>query len=164
MHNVLVQCTGAMCCAKVKFRLHIITDEDFARELQAEAGVEGEERGEEGKEGEMGRKGSEKKPNARVPLLPTPLSMLRGDDKNRGNNIVMYIHVEAARKSDCLGCAVLLCLVCLFDLACFFLSSFSSLICIYTCIYIVVCLTLLASFFFPFHLSLKHVYMYMYIM
>ena len=29
---------------------------------------------------------------------------------------------------DCLGCAVLLCLVCLFDLACFFLSSFSSLI------------------------------------
>ena len=34
---------------------------------------------------------------------------------------VMYIH-------DCLGCAVLLCLVCLFDLACFFLSSFSSLI------------------------------------
>ena len=25
------------------------------------------------------------------------------------------------------GCAVLLCLVCLFDLACFFLSSFSSL-------------------------------------
>ena len=35
------------------------------------------------------------------------------------------------RKSDCLGCAVLLCLV--------------------------VCLTLLASFFLPSHLSLKHV-------
>ena len=32
------------------------------------------------------------------------------------------------RKSDCLGCAVFLCLACLFDLACFFLSSFSSLI------------------------------------
>ena len=31
-------------------------------------------------------------------------------------------------KSDCLGCAVLLGLVCLFDLACFFHSSFSSLI------------------------------------
>ena len=31
-------------------------------------------------------------------------------------------------KSDYLGFAVLLCLVCLFDLACFFLSSFSSLI------------------------------------
>ena len=76
-----------MCCAKVKFRLHIITDEDFARELQAEVGVEGEE---EGKEGEMGRKGSEKcekKPNARVPLLPTPLSMLRGDDRTEA---VMY--------------------------------------------------------------------------
>ena len=29
---------------------------------------------------------------------------------------------------DCLGCAVLLCFVCLFDLACFFLSSISSLI------------------------------------
>ena len=28
-----------------------------------------------------------------------------------------------SRKSDCLGCAVLLFLVCLFDLACFFLSS-----------------------------------------
>ena len=37
----------------------------------------------------------------------------------------MYIF---SRKSDCLGCAVLLCFVCLFDLACFFLSSFSSLI------------------------------------
>ena len=36
------------------------------------------------------------------------------------------------RKSDCLGCAVLPCLV--------------------------VCLTLLASFFLPSHLSLKHVY------
>ena len=34
-------------------------------------------------------------------------------------------------EGDCLGCAVLLCLVCLFDLACFFLSSFSSLIKIY---------------------------------
>ena len=33
-----------------------------------------------------------------------------------------------SRKSGCLGCAVLLCLVCLFDLACFFLPSFSSLI------------------------------------
>ena len=32
------------------------------------------------------------------------------------------------RKSDYLGGAVLLCLVCLFDLVCFFLSSFSSLI------------------------------------
>ena len=38
------------------------------------------------------------------------------------------------RKSDCLGCAVLLCLV--------------------------VCLTLLASFFLPSHLSLKHVCIY----
>ena len=50
-----------------------------------------------------------------------------------------------SRKSDCLGCAVLLCLVCLFDLACFFLSSFSSLIkniCIYSNIHV-------------------HVYMYM---
>ena len=37
----------------------------------------------------------------------------------------------------------------------------------YTCIYmllcLVVCLTLLASFFLPSHLSLKHVYIYMYI-
>ena len=37
------------------------------------------------------------------------------------------------RKNDCLGCAVLLCLVCLFDLACFFLPSFSSLIKTCTC-------------------------------
>ena len=37
-------------------------------------------------------------------------------------------HLIVSRKSDCLGCAVLHCLVCLFDLACFFLSSFSSLI------------------------------------
>ena len=40
-----------------------------------------------------------------------------------------------SRKSDCLGCAVLLCLVCLFDLACFFLSSFSSLKNMYMYIY-----------------------------
>ena len=33
-----------------------------------------------------------------------------------------------SRKSDCLGCAVLLCLVCLFDLACFFLPSHLSFI------------------------------------
>ena len=39
----------------------------------------------------------------------------------------MYMHprqLSCLRKSDCLGCAVLLCLVCLFDLACFFLPSF----------------------------------------
>ena len=46
--------------------------------------------------------------------------------------IVYCIHVRGSSfflgKSDCLGCAVLLCLVCLFALACFFLSSFSSLI------------------------------------
>ena len=51
----------------------------------------------------------------------------------------MYVHTyircfTCTWKSDCLGCAVLLCLVFLFDLACFFLSSFSSLI--KTCIYI----------------------------
>ena len=40
--------------------------------------------------------------------------------------IIFHLHVHV--KSDCLGCAVLLCLACLFDLACFFLSSFSSLI------------------------------------
>ena len=47
-------------------------------------------------------------------------------------DICVYTHVHGSsvfsRKSDCLGCAVVLCLVCLFDLACFFLSSFSSLI------------------------------------
>ena len=45
--------------------------------------------------------------------------------------IYMYMHVHYFR--DCLRCAVLLCLVCLFDLACFFLSSFSSLIKTCTC-------------------------------
>ena len=54
----------------------------------------------------------------------------------------MYVHVHGfeshlrqlifSRKSDCLGCAVLLCLV--------------------------VCLTLLASFFLPSHLSFKNMY------
>ena len=49
--------------------------------------------------------------------------------------IYVIVHVQEAHfslfflwKSDCLGCAVLLCLVCLFDLACFFFSSFSSLV------------------------------------
>ena len=70
-----------------------------------------------------------------------------GSDSNRGGSFI-YVDVTMhelytpctcgfeshlrqlifSRKSDCLGCAVLLCLVCLFDLACFFLSSFSSLI------------------------------------
>ena len=44
-------------------------------------------------------------------------------------------------KNDCLGCAMLRCLVCLFDLACFFFPSFSSLI--KTCIY--------RYFFLPYH-------------
>ena len=39
--------------------------------------------------------------------------------------VIQNIH---ARKSDCLGCVVLLCLnCCLFDLACFFLPSHFSL-------------------------------------
>ena len=52
-----------------------------------------------------------------------------------------------SRKSDCIGCAVLLCLVCLFDLACYFLSSFSSLISkhVYTHIYIQ-CSTVLVEY------------------
>ena len=51
-------------------------------------------------------------------------------------HMYMYMYVLRQliflRKSDCLGCAVLLCLV--------------------------VCLTLLASFFLPSHLSLRHVH------
>ena len=43
-------------------------------------------------------------------------------------NIVVYYTGNSQCTCDCLGCAELLCLVCLFDLACFFLSSFSSLI------------------------------------
>ena len=43
-------------------------------------------------------------------------------------HVYMYSSFFLGKLSDCLGCAVLLCLVCLFDLACFFLSSFSSLI------------------------------------
>ena len=46
----------------------------------------------------------------------------------------MYMYTFFLRKSDCLGCAVLLCLV--------------------------VCLTLLASFFLPSHLSLKHIHVH----
>ena len=52
----------------------------------------------------------------------------------------MYMYMRQlifSRKSDCLGCAVLLCLVCLFDL-----------------------LTLLASFFLPSHLSFKNMYIH----
>ena len=41
-------------------------------------------------------------------------------DERRKKERSKHVHVH--------GCAVLLCLVCLFDLACFFLSSFSSLI------------------------------------
>ena len=48
-----------------------------------------------------------------------------------GIYLYMYIFL---RKNDCFGCAVLLCLV--------------------------VCLTLLASFFLPSHLSLKHLHVY----
>ena len=44
--------------------------------------------------------------------------------QSRGNVHGFESHLRQlifSRKSDCLGCAVLLCLVCLFDLACFFL-------------------------------------------
>ena len=40
--------------------------------------------------------------------------------------IIIFLLLLCTCKSDCLGCAVLLCLVCLFDLACFFLSSLNS--------------------------------------
>ena len=53
-------------------------------------------------------------------------------------HIFKYMAPDAARKIDCLGCSVLL-LPCLLD-------------------------TLLASFFLPSHLTLKHVHIYMYIM
>ena len=46
---------------------------------------------------------------------------------------VMLLDFSHTCTYACLGCAMLLCLVCLFDLACFFLPSFSSLI--KTCIY-----------------------------
>ena len=51
---------------------------------------------------------------------------------------VQYVHVHVLYKIDeyTCTCAVLLCLVCLFDLACFFLSSHLSLkTCICTCTY-----------------------------
>ena len=57
---------------------------------------------------------------------------------SRAHMVYMCAHPRQLiflRKSDCLGCAVLLCLV-------------------------VVCLTLLASFFFPSHLSLNMYYAY----
>ena len=44
------------------------------------------------------------------------------------------------RKSDCLGCAVLLCFV---DLACFFLSSFLLISRLKTCIIIRACVAML---------------------
>ena len=56
--------------------------------------------------------------------------LMRDENECRG----FESHPRQLRKSDCLGCAVLLCLVCLFDLACFFLPSFSSLI--KTCTYV----------------------------
>ena len=45
----------------------------------------------------------------------------------------LFMQLIFLRKSDCLGCAVLLCLGFLLDLACFFLPSFSSLIKTCTC-------------------------------
>ena len=60
------------------------------------------------------------------------------------------------RTSDCLGCAVLLCLVCLFDLACFYLPSFSSHK--HVLIHTSTALHILAEIFRPSHLSLKHVH------
>ena len=59
--------------------------------------------------------------------------------KSLGTRLYIYSGFEShlrqlifLRKSDCLGCAVLLCLVCLFDLACFFLPSHLSLKHVYT--------------------------------
>ena len=70
---------------------------------------------------------------------------------------------EAAHfSSDCLGCAVLLCLVvCLTMLASSFLPSHQNIYsgCLGCAVLLcLVCLILLASFFLPSHLSLKHVH------
>ena len=82
---------------------------------------------------------------------------------------VMLLVMRQLWKSDCLGCTCCVALhCCLFDLACFFLPSFSPLIkicnmksdCLGCAVLLclVVCLTLLASFFLPSQLSLKHVH------
>ena len=89
------------------------------------------------------------------------------------NYILVYICLECRseshlrqliflRKSDCLWCAVLHCLVCLFDLACFFLPYFSSLIktCIYMYMYVQYMLLLYLKSV-PIHV-IVHVYMYVY--
>ena len=47
--------------------------------------------------------------------------------ERHASKIYMYMYM-------CLGCAVLLCLVCLFNLACFFLSSFLLISHLKTCI------------------------------
>ena len=64
--------------------------------------------------------------------LVQSISDLKQVTTNVGKGTCTYIshprQLIFRRKSDCLGCAVLLCLVCLFDLACFFLPSFSYII------------------------------------
>ena len=45
-------------------------------------------------------------------------------EANKNATILLQEIDQEKVYSDCLGCVVLLCLVCLFDLACFFLPSF----------------------------------------
>ena len=75
----------------------------------------------------------------------------------------MYGPVSTTCIHEVTALGVLCCLVCLFDLACFFLPSFSSLIktctccvalpCLFVSLTVLACLFLLSS-----HLSLKHVH------
>ena len=82
---------------------------------------------------------STSKPFKHLEFLPYTYmrTVINFDDSEGTQSTYMYIYMYMEchgfeshprqliflRKSDCLGCAVLLCLVCLFDLACFFLSS-----------------------------------------
>ena len=101
-------------------------------------GEEGEEEGrEERREGKRGGKGREEKREKRTQNdTIVYICTLYINVCNR----TLYVHASHprqlifSRKSDCLGCAVLLCLVCLFDLACFFLSSFLLISHLKTCI------------------------------
>ena len=72
-------------------------------------------------------------------------------------------HTCVIRKSDCLGSAVLLCLVvCLTLLASFFLPSFSFLIKTCNYMYMLHAFSQWKKLYMYTHLSLKHVHVYMY--
>ena len=135
-------------CAGQEKQIEVLDREVPQDEEQGEGAEEGvmeeEEEEEGGEKGEEPKLETQESKEEELTLFKPKMKEFPGTATVKGLRIraepsfmvscmYMYMYIEShlrqlifLTKSDCLGCAVLLCLVCLTLLACFFLPSFSS--------------------------------------